>query len=271
LYTVFSDDSGSSPEHKVVVACGIVVPTIKIVRMNSEWNRFLEKEGIRDFHTSVCVARNPRSDFANWDDARVQRVFARVRQITLRYSVRGFCILIYKQDYEGIVPRDMRDRIGSYYTWALSSVLGLAHDYGLARSAAMKYVFDTAEKEIKREIDDAMEYMELRFPGDFADYSFGNRREVPGLQAVDLFAWTCFQQGKRARVGQTIHKLGHESWNDYSKALNGEWAVAQSLNREGLEKWVRETYGGPEDRGLKDFKEKQLQARKFKPKGKVAK
>ncbi len=77
----------------------------------------------------------------------------------------------------------------------------------------MKYVFDTAEKEIKREIDDAMEYMELRFPGDCADYFFGNDEKFRVLQAVDLFAWTCFQQGKRARVGQTIHKLGHESCN----------------------------------------------------------
>jgi hypothetical protein len=259
------DDSGSSPEHKVVVACGIVVPTIKVPPMKSEWDHFLEKESVRDFHASVCLARNHRSEFASWDDGRVRRVFARVRQITLKYSVRGFCILIYKKDYEEVLPDDLRRRIGSYYTWALSSVLGLAHDYGLARSVGMEYVFDTAEKEIKREIDEAMTYMELQFPGDFGAYSFGNRRDVPALQAVDLFAWTCYQQGKRARLGQSIHELAQECWNDYSSASGGQWAVAQSLNREGLRKWVREIYGSPVDLRLREFKQRRLEARKSKP------
>jgi hypothetical protein len=189
LYRVYIDDSGSSPEHKVVVASGILVPSMKIVPMKSEWNRFLEKESIPDFHASECLARNPRSAFAGWEEDRVRRVFARVRQLTLKYSVRGFAVGIYKKEYDEVMPEDLRCRVGSYYTWALSSIIGLAHDYGQARSARIEYVFDTAEKNVKRDITEAMEYSETLTPGDFTGhYSFAQRRDAPALQAADLYA-----------------------------------------------------------------------------------
>jgi hypothetical protein len=42
--------------------------------------------------------------------------------------------------------------------------------------------------------------------------------------------------------------------------------VYQSLNRAGIENWVRNTYLSPADLRLKDFKDKRKQARSPKPK-----
>ena len=50
------------------------------------------------------------------------------------------------------MPEEMRKRVGSYYTWALSSVLGLAYDWATTRNVPMEYVFDNADKDIKREM-----------------------------------------------------------------------------------------------------------------------
>lgn len=262
MFTIYIDDSGSSPEQKVVVASGIIFPTRQLPAFEKAWNGLLQTEGITEFHTSVCRAHNPHSEFAGWDDARVKRVFAHVRRLTFKHSVKAFCIAIYKKDYSEVMPEDMRARVGSYYTWATSSVLGLAHDWAKERNVPMEYVFDTADKLVKREIDDAMECIEEIFPGNFmGHYLFRNRKDMPALQAVDLFAWTCFQKGEQARVGKTIDPLAKENWIAYDNAGGGEWCVVQSLNRQGIEDWVTKMYLSPEDLRLKKCKERLKTAR----------
>jgi hypothetical protein len=46
-------------------------------------------------------------------------------------------------------------------------LIGLAQDYGQARSVPVEYVFDSAEKDVKRDIKEAMEYSEILSPGAF--------------------------------------------------------------------------------------------------------
>ncbi|HTV03771.1 MAG TPA: DUF3800 domain-containing protein [Acidobacteriaceae bacterium] len=267
MFTIFIDDSGSSPEHKWAVATGIVIPAMQLPRLEREWDTFKGKEGISEFHSSECLARNQHSDFADWEDIRVRRVFTRVRQITFKYSVKAFGIGIYKPDYDQVMPEDMRKRIGSYYTWALSSVLALAHDWAARRSVPMEYVFDEASKNIKREINEAMQYSDQIYPGDFVGhYSFRYRKDIPALQAVDLFAWTCYQQGRKARLKLPIHHFAQENWDAYGSQNDGEWCVFQSLNREGIEDWIKKAYLGPEDLKIKEFKDKLKEERKPKPK-----
>lgn len=267
MFTIFIDDSGRSPEHKWAVASGIIFPAMQLPRLEREWKAFLLKEGISEFHSSECLAHNQHSDFANWDDLRVQRVFARVRQITFKYSVKAFGIGIFKPLSEEAMPEDMRKRIGSYYTWALSSVLGATYDWATQRSVPMEYVLDEADKGVKREINDAMEYSEGLYPGHFlGHYSFRRRKDVPALQAANLFAWTCYQQGKRARLNRPIHALADENWAAYQRQGNEEWCLFQSLNRHGLEEWVKKMYMSSEDAKIKEFKETRTEARKPKPK-----
>lgn len=262
MFTVYIDDSGSAPEHKMAIASGIVLPAKQLERFESEWNRFLEKEGIPDFHSSECLARNPHSVFTDWDEARVKRVFARVRQITFKYSIQAFCIGVNKQDYNEVVPKDMLKRIGSHYTWAVSSVIGLAYDWTEARAVKMEYVFDTVDKSVKREIDEAMEFSEGKYPGYFVGhYSFRLRKDIPGLQAADLFAWSCYQAARHTRFNDAIHPLAQESWEAYRSAGDGNWATIQSLSREGLELWVKEKYLSQEDVEINDFKVKKKEAR----------
>ena len=259
MFTIFIDDSGTAPEHKMTVAAGIVVPARQLQRLEAEWDAFLAKEQIQDFHASECLARNQHSAFASWDDSRVRRVFARVRQITFKYSVKGFCIGIHKRDYDEALTAEMKSAVGeSHYTWAVSSVLGLADDWARAINAPMDYVFDNAEKSVKREIELALEFAETMYPGRFAGhYSFRSRKDVPSLQAVDLFAWTCYRQFLRARFGNPVNPIAAESDEAYAKAQNHEWRIVQSLDREGLERWVTENRENPRTQEIIEFRNKQ--------------
>jgi hypothetical protein len=270
VFTIYIDDSGTSPEHKMAIAAGIIIPAIQIARFDAEWNEFLAREHISDFHSSVCLARNHKSEFANWDDDHVRRVFRQVRRMTFKYSVKGFCIGIHKELYDDVLPDDMRAAVGqSYYTWAVSSLLGLAYDWAHERSVPIMYVFDEENKNVKREIEDAMTFSERIYGDHFSGHhSFRKRREVPCLQAVDQFAWACFQGFRRARFDQNLHEIATESRTAYLKAKSGEWHEIQSLNREGLEKWVADLRNNPRTQEIIAFKEKLRESRK--PKSKLS-
>lgn len=264
MFTTFMDDSGTAPEHKVAIAVGIVFPTQQLLRFETEWATFLAKERISDFHSSECFARNQHSPFATWDDCKVKRVFARVRQMTFKYSITGFCIAILKQDYEEVAPPDVKEAMGhSYYTWAASSVLGLAYDWATAKMVPMEYVFDNADKSVKDEIEAAIAFSERTHGDHFAGhYSFRKRKEVPALQAIDLFAWTCFQQARGARLNIPLHAIVQDSAIDYERAKNGDWRVVQSLNRAGIEKWIGDIRDDPRTKEIIVFKKARMAAKK---------
>ncbi len=268
MFTTYIDDSGTSPEHKMAVACGILMPVFRLKDFESEWNAFLQKEDVPDFHSSVCLARNQDSAFANWDDERVRRVFARVRQITFKYSIKGFCIGIHKQDYDEVILPDMKAAVGeSHYTWAVSSILGLAGDWADSRGLPMKYIFDDADKPIKREIKDVMEICNTLYPGRFVDnYQFGTRTKFLALQAADHFAWTCFQAFRKARFSHPLHLIAEESREAYLRAKSNQWSVIQSLTRSGLEKWVSENRNNPRTQEIITLKQKLREARRPKRK-----
>jgi len=60
--------------------------------------------------------------------------------------------------------------------------------------------------------------------------------------------------------------LAERLWNSFNFRDGGEWCTIQSLNRKGLEMWVKEAYGSPEDLRLREYKQKQREARMPKPK-----
>lgn len=268
MFSIYIDDSGSSPEDKFAIAAGVVFPAKRIEAFEREWNSFLEKEGMPDLHASACVARNPHSVFATWDDAKVERVLARAQQIVFKYSVKAFSIGIHKQDYDDLIPDDMRIGVSdSHYVWALSSVLGLSYDWVSERSAPMEYVFPNCSKQEKRDIEEAIDYSESIYADHFSGhYSFRSAKEVPGLQTADLFAWTCYQAGRWTRFGTPMKAPSEALWNHFALRNAGEWSTNQSLTREGLEMWVKKTCGTPEDLRLRQYKQKRKEERLPKPK-----
>jgi len=268
VFSIYIDDSGSAPEHKFAIAAGIVFPVKRIVAFDREWKAFREKEGIPELHVSECVAANPHSAFASWDCARIERVLLRAQEIILKYSVKAFSIGVHKQDYDEIVPDDVWFNVGeAHYIWALSSVLGLSYDWASQHSVPMEYVLDNASKQDKRDIQEAIDYSDTIYPGHFVGhYSFRSRKEVAGLQAADLFAWTGYQVGCHTRFGIPVKAPAEKLWIAFSSRNNGEWFTVQSLSREGLKMWVNKAYGSPEDLRLREYKRKQKEARIPKPK-----
>jgi Protein of unknown function (DUF3800) len=284
-FTVYIDDSGTSPSQHVACATALIIPARQIIRMESEWLTLKTKEGFSDFHTSIFVARNYKSEFAKWDDAKQERVFNRVRQITKKYTVQVFSMAVNKIDYEEIVPAELRAYAGKYhYTWAMRSVLTLAKHWRKHGriSEPYEFVFDWMERKdpARKEIETAMEQAEEEavlhsgVHGDFKNYGFRDRKTLAGLQCSDLVAWANYQMGLKAFRKTPLHPFAKVALDDFAHMPSNsippihsvvEWNFAIAYERHHLEDWVkREAADG---RSLKRFREFEEKKKALKGKG----
>ena len=120
MFTAYIDDAGTDPAQKVAIATGLIIPAVRLLAFQSEWNTFTGKRGIKDFHASECAVANPDSDFAGWDTPAIHSAFSRIRQITKKYGVRCFSLAVNKSDYDATVPPELYPIFGRYhYTWAM--------------------------------------------------------------------------------------------------------------------------------------------------------
>jgi hypothetical protein len=215
MFTAYIDDSGTAPEQKVAMATALVIPAHRIIRFESEWNTFIEKWGIRDFHTSECAVANSKSDYAGWDRPKIDAIFKRVRQIIKKYGVRSYSLSVHKSDYDAVIPAENRPMFGRYhYTYGIHNLLALLDDWACRTGVEhpLEFVFDNmdgkSQKIEKQEIENALSRSEAARPGRFAGrYSFRNRKEVPGLQCVDLIGWTCYRFGLNVHGGPPLTEL----------------------------------------------------------------
>lgn len=263
MFTIFIDDSGSDPNQRFAIAAGIIFPAMRLELFESEWRRFLEKERIPELHASQCAAHNPESAYAGWENPHIRRVMLRAQEIIFKHSLQSFSIGVQKDHYDEEVPEEMWANVGeSHYIWALSSVFGLSYDWSSKHSVPMEYVIDTPSKQEKIDIEEAIEYSDYIYPSHFVGhYSFRSRKDVPGLQAVDLFAWACYQAALRTRFGVPMNAIADELWTEFVMYKQEQWSEIQSLSREGLKAWVKKAHGSPEDLRLREYKQKQREAR----------
>lgn len=273
MFSLYIDDSGSDPNQAVAIAAGVVIPALRLEAFEREWNRFLEKEGIsaEGFHSSECCAHDPNQDtaYSSWDDIRARRAFERVLQIMRKYVVKAFCIAAYKKDYDEIMPPEMRLAVSkNHFVWAVSSVLGFGHDWSRRRSVPMEYTFDLTDKDTKRDITESIDYSAQIGYGDHftAHHSFRSRKEVPGLQLADFFAWHCYQAACKTISKKPMPELAVGTWGKLlphisDKLESDKLIVVQRLNKQGLANWVKQVYGSPMEIAIREYRKKRKQER----------
>jgi hypothetical protein len=274
MFTTYIDDSGTAPKQKVAIASAFVIPARQIDNLEREWNNLKKKEGFTDFHTSEMVYRNPRSEFAQWDGEKQRRVFHRVRQISKKYGIGSsgaVSFSINKADHDAIVPDFLRSELGNHYTAAVRQLITMVDGWRLSKKQPpLEYVFDWMGKPNdprKKEIETAMQQAD-RFAdrafgrkGDFSNYSFRHRQDIPGLQCVDAVGWTCYQEALLTFSDKPMHPLAESAWKDYGGDLGPRgWLQAFTITRDNLRKWVSDERKMLDSvRLLKELKTKQSQ------------
>src|SRR6266851_3148411 len=110
MFTVYLDDSGTDPNQHAAIARAFLIPAKQIVPLEREWNTFKTKEGFSSLHFSEMIAKNQKSEFDDWNDAKIERVFQRARNISKKYSIAlgGVSFSVKKTDYDEVVPPELR-------------------------------------------------------------------------------------------------------------------------------------------------------------------
>jgi len=258
-FTVYFDDSGTDPKQPIANATGLIIPAQRIIQMEREWDTLKKKEGFSDFHTSEFVARNPKSEFANWDDTKHKRVFRRVRQITKKYGAQVFSFSVKKDDYDQCVPWETRKYSGKHhYSWAIRQVSMFAQRWRIDRHIVepFEWLFDWMKKSdpARKEIEDIFDQMEnitrsLRGGcNEYTNLDFRERPMLAGLQCVDLLAWTNYNFALHQWMNKPFHPFAQVAWDDFASMPEGsspsidsvmEWNYSVALTRTQLENWAK--------------------------------
>jgi hypothetical protein len=255
VFSFFIDDSGTSPSQHVAIATALIIPASQLLRLESEWETFRAKEQFECFHTSEFVHRNPKSEFAKWDDAKQDRVFRRVRQIALKYGSRAVSIAVNKKDYDEVVPMDVRSQLGKdHYSWAVRQLLvNLGELFPPTAAHPREFVFQWMERKnpVRKEIEGIMDLMQFvsekeGTPGDYSDPHFRKSVGIPGLQCVDAVSWVSYQYSVYLFRKTPLKRFVPESWQEFGGHLgNNGWLQALTLRRESLERSVKKIVATP--------------------------
>jgi Protein of unknown function (DUF3800) len=250
MFTLYIDDSGTDPNQQVAIATALKIPGRQIERLEREWDAFRKKEGFRCFHTSEFMARNPKSDFANWDDGKQERVFRRVRQIAQKYGLGALSFAVKKKDYDELVPEDFRRYFGRYhYTWAIRQLISYVGKWYEEQNGTIPFEFlfqwmggpsDKRRREVETVMEQAQWLSERRkVPGDYSNYGFRKSTDIPGLQCVDAVAWVSYRYALYVFCKTPLPKFALESWEDFGgpKGESG-WLSALTIMRDKLQNTV---------------------------------
>jgi hypothetical protein len=262
MFTLYIDDSGTDPNQHVAIATALIIPAAQIIPLEREWNTLREKHGFTEFHTSIFVARNRKSEFKDWSEDQQKKLFARVRQISRKYGVRAASIAVNKKDYDEIVPPHFRNYIGKYhYTWAIRQLVSFVSQGGPYKAPSREWVFQWMERgdEARIEVETVMEQAQWLterdgMPGDYSNYTFRKSAGIPGLQCVDAIGWMCYRYALYLFNKTPAHPFALEGWYDLHGHLGEDgWLVAITLLREKLQKSITKALG--DGRAVQFFKE----------------
>jgi len=243
MFNAYIDDSGTAPSQRIALASALLIPARRILALESEWKTFRAKYQIESFHSSECVYHNPRSEFAIWDDAKVEAAVARVRQITMKYAVKAISFAVTKAEFDAEASEKWKEFLcRDHYVWAVWHLLKLLRLWNSQHQLSeMEFVFDYLGKKPRAVIEDALGKMETYYPGMYeGHYSFKNRTEWAALQCADLLAWYRFAAARFRFEGTPMHPIAEATHREYRKFRNGEWLSALWINRRDLSKWIQE-------------------------------
>ena len=241
MFTVYVDDSGTSPSQRVAVAAALIVPAVRIEAFESEWSTLRGKHQFSDMHASECRHRNPKSEFAGWDDGKVRRVFDRTCEISMKYSPKAISYGLRKTDYDEALTEEWKQIGGrTHYAWAVRQLVRqLEHWYGdYSRDIPLEFVFDwPGSDESKEEIDRVMAQEESLHPGRYkGHYVFKPRRQLAGLQCVDTLAWTGLQIYRKVIESTPLDPFAEGNYRKYTSRRRAEnwWDIYTDESRESL-------------------------------------
>ncbi len=254
-FTMYFDDSGTSPKNTVAVAAGWISRVSYWIPFEKKWEQAgkVRGEEFECMHMAEFVFGQKDSGFENWDLPKKKRVAGRLRALIKKFAFKGFALGLSKADYNAVVPAALRAQDGykDHYTYAIRRVLGMIDVWRREQNLTaypIEYVFDWLErrdekrKEIESVFDRAAGEHEafVRYGLRVDGVHFKKKEDVKSLQAADMLAWLMYQWVLNEQEGKKINPIAIESFADFYKHKNKTFLEGGHQNRQHLAKWVKD-------------------------------
>lgn len=250
VFTVYVDDSGTSPGQKLALASALIVSAIRIPRIDQLWDGFRAKHGLRYIHASEMASPYRKEQYADWSDDKVDQVLARARQIIKTNSIAGYAFVVDKKSFDSVTPAQWRAEGGqNHYTWALRTLLQvLFRRYdNPTLDPPFEWVFDNAVGRDRDEIEMLMAQFDNIWPGKFeGHYSFRCKANMPCLQGADILAWSTYSQACETFFGTPASPFAEKSLQDWRGRQADTWLTVRTFDEKALRSTVEDDLRDPE-------------------------
>jgi len=195
-YHVYIDDSTQDRYGKKVVAIGAYVATIEgWAQFEKEWAGVLRRGPFPFFHTTDFLANQPPFK-TDWNHEQRDNFMERITTTASEYPILGVSGAILCEEYEQVMPDDLRKGWRDPRLFALYSVLAWLH--GMATHKNSRLSLPTPVNIlIERQRGFVGRAVELFYAvkdkfdstGVFGEIGHGDRIAYPPLQAADLLVY----------------------------------------------------------------------------------
>jgi hypothetical protein len=241
ILTIYCDDSGTHPKSRVAVVAGYLGQITQWRRFEKDWKGLLAEFGVTQMHRAKLEAF--QGEFEGWNESR-RRLFLRRCHLLMReYTKMPIGIAVIKEQFNSILPREIRDKFGGVYGWCAQECIVAARIWceNHSHDEPIQWVFESGT--IGHGQVGAM-FQELHLHSEWLikGWAFQDKSVVP-LQAADVLAYEVFKQVEnqivdggnkypvRVSFQQIIHEKDERYLNYWGEDELREWLVAHEKDK----------------------------------------
>jgi hypothetical protein len=224
MFTVYCDDSGTDKKNRVATVAGYIGKVGRWEDFNKEWQKALNDFHVYQMHRSDL--ENFGGKFKAWNPTRRTKFLQRVQPIIRDHITFPIGCAVIKEDYERIIPPDVKKQFSGVYGWCARDCLAAMTNWYQRKGYrnAVRWVFEagtTGHGQVDAMFDELYRNPITRQKYFIKGWSFEDKSTLP-LQSADVLAYEVFKQvenqildrGKRP-VRLSLKHLVHENDDRY--------------------------------------------------------
>ncbi len=226
MFTVYLDESNTSPNQRMPIVAGYLSSTFKWSRFGEQWEKLLRhhkvpidpKYGIPIAHRNKI--QNLKGIFSNWAESDRDKFLDKAYPIIRRHIRLPIGCAIPRKAFEQIIPKSMQKYLGGIYGWCVySCLLGVKtwceqHKY----NKPITYVFEAGAQgqgHVNQTLSLLYKNTQYRKNFRLGGFAFEGKNLKP-LQAADFIAYDLGRYALDVELGRTRLPI-----NDYLIQLLG--------------------------------------------------
>ncbi len=206
-HNAFFDESGTHDASEIIAVGGLISTYDGWSRWEVEWHKILKAYGVGIFHFSTFMARKGEFD-NNWSDTKRNEFMERLCVTISENITLGVACSVFKDDYEKVVPADLRQQFKHPYFFGVYTCIALLlvtepTTPRLTLPKPIQFLFDRKQgyEGFAAELFYKVlgEFEKRGLASGFRDMGFGSKEKDIPLQAADLFIGVTARNFLRSR------------------------------------------------------------------------